>query len=157
MDPVEGSLWVGKAGFQAAKDIRIRRNAETDAVYHTRKPDIRLGQKVGVGTHTGRNVLQVALAKVGHGPPDPRIDQRKYLLTDMSIGALRNSQVGYAGVKGCVDSAVVEIIAGGLHGGSSSAALVDQRFKRGDGVPGLLVLRLALFENRLRPFVLRYG
>src|SRR5213592_485278 len=115
MDPVEGPLRVRKAGLQAAKDIRIWRNAETNAVDHTRKPDIWLGHHIDVGTHSGRNVLQLALAKVSHRPPDARVDQRKYLLTDMSVGALGNRQVGYARVKGCVDSAVVEIIAGGFH------------------------------------------
>src|ERR1700722_15532229 len=124
MHPVERSLRVWKAGFEAAKDIRIRSNAKTDAVHNTSKSQTRFRQNVDVGPHTRHDVLEFAFAEVTDRPPGTRVNQSEYLLPHMGVGTFGKIEICYEGIEWCVDPAVSEVISRGLHGRRSRAALI---------------------------------
>src|SRR5262249_43063816 len=101
-----------------------------------------------------RNVLELPLAKVPHGPPGTRIDQCEYLLADVSVSPFRNRQIGYVCIERRVDPAVVKVVSGGLHCRLSCAALAQERCQRGDRVLLFLWLPFLLSEGGVGRFVL---
>jgi hypothetical protein len=155
MHPVERSLRVWKAGFEAAKDIRIRSDAKGDAVHDTGKSQTRFRQNVDVCPHTRQDVLEFTFAEVTDHPPGPRVNQSEYLLPHMGVGPFGKVEICYERIERRVDPAVSEVISGGFHGRRSRAALICKRIKRGDSVLGLLVIGLALVDSGFGPFVLR--
>src|ERR1700741_1117927 len=124
MHPIECSLRVRKARFQATKDIRIRSNAKTHAVHNTSKSQPRFRQNVDVGPHTRHDVLEFAFVEVTDRPPGPRVNQSEYLLPHMGVGTFGKIEICYERIERRIDPAVSEVISRGLHGRRSRAALI---------------------------------
>src|ERR1700722_19191537 len=99
MHPVERALHIGQTSRETANNIRIRSDAESDAFYHTRKTDIGLRHDVHIRRRAGSNVFELTFAKIGDGPPGARVNEREYLLADMSVSSFGNSQIRDASGK----------------------------------------------------------
>src|SRR5260370_34653874 len=155
MHPVERSLYVGQAWSQSAENVGTRRYAETDAVHYPGKAHIRFGQHINIGRHPRHDVLKRAFAEITNCPPGARVNQCEHLLTHMRVGAFGDGEVCHTCVERRIDSAVVEVIPGGLHRRGSLPTLVDEWFERSYGMCRLFLLCLALFEGSFVMFVFR--
>src|SRR5260370_2872395 len=115
MHPIERSRCVRKRRLQAAKDIRIRSCAEADTVHYAGKANVRLRRQKNVCPHAGLDMLERTFAKIADCPPSAGIDQRKHLLPNMRVGALRDRKVGYTRIERCIDPAITEIVSGAFY------------------------------------------
>src|SRR5690242_14737623 len=106
MYPVESSLHVGKPRLELANHIRIGSNAKAYAIHHSGKPHIRFRKHVDVRAHPRNNVLELAFAKITHGPPRPRVDESEHLLPNVSVRTLGNVEIRHSSIERGVDPAV---------------------------------------------------
>ena len=113
---------------------------------HAGKAHVGFRQYINIRMHSGRDVYNLALAEVAHGPPCPRIDQREYFLPNVSVGTLGNIQVGHESIERRVNPAIVEVITGVLYCRLSGAALIHKWLEGGHRMLRLLVLCFALVQ-----------
>src|SRR5258708_19743899 len=111
MHPIERSLCVRKPRLQTTKDIRIRSCAEADTVHYAGKANVRLRRQKNVCPHARLDMLERAFAKVADCPPSAGIDQRKHLLPNMRVGALRNRKVRYTRTELFIHPPITVIVA----------------------------------------------
>jgi hypothetical protein len=157
VDPIERSLHIREAVLKTANQIGIWRDPKANALHKAGETPIGLGHHVNIGSHSGDNVRQLPFAEIGNDPPSARVNQSKYLLTYMGVGAFRNLEVCHSRLERCANPAVIEVIARAPYRGFPGASLVDERFKGGDSISGLLVLRFALLQGGLGLLMLCHG
>jgi hypothetical protein len=71
-------------------------------------------------------------------------------LTGVRVGAFRDGEVGHAGVEGCVDPGVAEVVFGGSDRGCAAFSLGGERVDGEDTVLRLAELCVALFCGGFR-------
>jgi hypothetical protein len=57
-------------------------------------------------------MLQLRLAEIRKHPPDTSVDERETFLPYVSIGTLRNDEIGYTRIEWGVDAALVIVVLG---------------------------------------------
>jgi hypothetical protein len=95
--PVEGTQ-AGSA--QAADQVAIGGDDEADTFDDAFVAHAGARHDVDFGEHSGLNMTQLGLAKVGDDPPDAIVDEGEDMLPGSCVRALRNGEVGDARVNG---------------------------------------------------------
>src|SRR6266853_4535124 len=124
-----------------ANPIRVRSDAEPDAIHSCREAYVWLGHNIHISFHPRRDTSEQAFAEISNRPPGARVDQGKHFLSYMGISAFRDGEIGDDAIEGCVDSAVVHLILSVLYCSCFGPTLIDERLKCCNRVPGLFMLR----------------
>jgi hypothetical protein len=83
----------------ASHEVGIGSHTESNAVDDTLVADAGMRHHINIGEHPGLNVMQLRFAEVSDDPPGTRVDESEDMFAGGRVGALRDGQVGHAGVE----------------------------------------------------------
>ena len=144
MNPAQSALYLGQARGNSTNGRRIGCNAVPGALDDARESQSRIRHNVNVRRHPRLDVFQLRLAEIRKHPPDASVDQRKALLPYVSIGALRNDEVGDPCIEGSVDTTLIVVVLSVGDSGDPPLPLGDQGIQGQYAGLRLLKLRRAL-------------
>lgn len=137
-------------------EVRVGRNAESDAVNPALVANPGTGHGIDVDSHSGLDALQLGLTEVGDDPPDAVVDEGEDRSARTCVVTLRNGEVGDARVKRGDNVAIDKVVHGRINGRLRTGKLPFQRLECSYVMGRLLDLLMALIEHSLRLFVLRF-
>src|ERR1700678_1231504 len=152
--PVEGSLYIRKSHGNLTDHVGVRGDSISSAFNCAVQSSIWVREQIDVCWHVRLNMPKLCLAKIRNDPPCSCVDQRKYLLSRMSICSFRDCEVGHSGVERSVDPAVVQVVLGSFDSRSSPWALSREWGERSYAMLRLLDLLVALIKARPVLFIL---